>query len=79
MIIITKPTVFNSSSMEERQWSVGSSQLSGTSLYQKCKEDQLKKVNNETKSELRDMLNWKEINNKVRDYFLMQKYQLGRF
>ena len=33
--------------------------LSDTSIYQKCKEDPLKKVNNEVKSVRRDMFNRK--------------------
>ena len=56
-----------------------SNQLSDTSVYQKCKGDPLKKVNNEIKSVLRDMFNRKEINNKVRDCLIMKKPQLGRF
>ena len=54
-------------------------QLSDTSVYQKCEGDPLKKVNNEVKSVLRDLFNRKEINNKVRDYLIMKKPQLGRF
>ena len=56
-----------------------SNQLSDTSVYQKCEGDPLKKVNNEVKSVSRDMFNGKEINNKVRDYLIMKKPQLGRF
>ena len=56
-----------------------SNQLSDTSVYQKNEGDLLKKVNNEVKSVLRDMFNRKEINNKVRDYLIMKKPQLGRF
>ena len=48
-------------------------------VYQKCKGDPLKKFNNEVKSVLRHMFNRKEINNKVRDYLLMNKPQLGRY
>ena len=55
-----------------------SNQLSDTNVYQKCKGDPLKKVNNEIKSVLRNMFNRKEINNKVRGYLLMKKPQLGR-
>ena len=54
-------------------------QLSDTSVYQKCEGDPSKKVNIEVKSVLRDMFNWKEINNKVREYLIMKKPQLGRF
>ena len=56
-----------------------SSQLSDTKVYQKCKGEPLKKVNNEIKSVLWDMFNRKKIHNKVRDYLLMKKPQLGRF
>ena len=55
------------------------SQLSDTSVYQKCKGDPLKYVNYEVKSVLQDMFNQKEENNKVRDYLIMKKPQLGRF
>ena len=54
-------------------------QLSDTSVYQKCEGDPSKKVNIEVKSVLRDMFNWKEINNKVREYLIMKKPQPGRF
>ena len=53
--------------------------LSDTSIYQKCKEDPLKKVNNEVKSVRRDMFNRKEIRNKVSGYLFIKKPQLGRF
>ena len=56
-----------------------SNQLSDTNIYQKCTGSPLLKINNKKKSLLRDMFNWKEINNKVRDYFFMKKLQLGRF
>ena len=53
------------------------SQLNDTNVYQKCKGDPLNKVNNEIKAVLRDKFNRKEINNKVRGYFLMKKPRLG--
>ena len=56
-----------------------SNQLSYTTVYQKSEGDPLKKVNIEVKSVLRDMFNQKEINNKVRDYPILKKPQLGRF
>ena len=56
-----------------------SNQLGDTSVYQKCERDPLKKVNTEVKSVLRDKFNRKEINNKVGNYLIMKKSQLGRF
>ena len=56
-----------------------SNQLSDTNVYQNCEGDPLKKVINEVKSVPRDMFNRKEINDKVRDYHIMKKPELGRF
>ena len=56
-----------------------SNHLKDTIVYQKCKGDPLKKVNNEVKSVLRDMFNRKKINNKVWVYLIMKKPELGRF
>ena len=56
-----------------------SSQLKDRTVYQKCQSGPLQKINKKIKYILRDMLNRKEIDEKIMDYIIMKKPQLCRF
>ena len=55
------------------------SQLNNTKVYEKWSGNSFQKVNTEIKSLLRDMLNRKEIDEKIMDYLLIKRPQLGTF
>ena len=55
------------------------SQLNNTKVYEKWSGNSFQKINTEIKSLLRDMLNRKEIDEKIMDYLLIKRPQLGAF